>query len=548
MRRDLEGLTGRRFDLLVVGGGIHGLFAAYEAASRGLAVALVEASDFGSGATFNHQRTLHGGMRALQSGNLIKTRRQIGERRTWAVIAPHLVRPLPFLVGTYRFSKRSRLALRAGFTLYDRLGRRRNAGVAPELHLPRARLESRAATRALFPGIRDEALTGGAVWYDYQTRHPERLTLCVALAAAGAGATLANYVEAIAPLRENGRVTGCRVRDRLTGAERDVEATVTLLAAGGRLEAVQALFDAGGAPPVVHAMGILIDRPARDIALAASSASGRMLTAVPWAGKVLVGTYQSPAPVPSSETEAPDAAIDELLADANSAFPALAATRRDIRLLHQGLAPAVVRAGRVDLMPEPQVIRHSSNGVAGLVSLVGVKYTTARLAARQAVEAAAAESGARLGPSRTAVEPLPHAGIADAEGRLVERLRELGVELDVDVQHHLTGWYGTEAPAVASHAAGSGGLERLSPDSPVLCGELTYAASHAAACRLADVILRRSPLAAAGHPGDVVVRRAAEILRPSASWSAADVEAETAAVARALGRGRPPASSSATEP
>ena len=547
MRRDLEELTGRRFDLLVVGGGIHGLFAAYEAASRGLSVALVEASDFGSGATFNHQRTLHGGMRALQSGNLIKTRRQIGERRTWAIIAPHLVRPLPFLVGTYRLSRRSRVVLRAGFALYDRLGRRRNAGVSPELHLPRARLESRATTRAFFPGIRDEGLTGGAVWYDYQTRHPERLTLCVALAASGAGATVVNHAEAVAPLRANGRVIGCRVRDRLTGTERDVEATVTLLAAGGRLESVQAIFGAGGAPPVLHAVNVLIDRPARDIALAATSASGRMLTAVPWAGKLLVGTYQSPEPARSSETEAPDAAVAELLADANSAFPALAASRRDVLLVHHGLTPAVVRSGRADLMAEPQVIRHGAKGVPGLVSLIGVKYTTARLAARQAVEAAAAELGARLGPSRTATEALPHAGIADAEGRLVERLRELGVDLDPDVQTHLTGWYGTEAPAVASHAAGAGGLERLSPGSPVLCGELSYATSHGGACRLSDVILRRTPLAAAGHPGAAVLRRAAAVLQPAVGWSAAEIATEIAAIDGAFQRGRQPAGAP-TEP
>src|ERR1051325_5122264 len=100
MLRDLDALTRRRFDLLVIGGGIHGLFAAYDAAQRGLSVALVDAADFGSGLSFNHQRTLHGGLRALQSGQISKARRQIRERRTWARIAPHLVRPLPFLIGT----------------------------------------------------------------------------------------------------------------------------------------------------------------------------------------------------------------------------------------------------------------------------------------------------------------------------------------------------------------------------------------------------------------------------------------------------------------
>src|SRR6476646_1212341 len=134
MPRTRTDLSVARWDLLVVGGGIHGLFAAYDAAARGLSVALVEASDFGSGLSFNHQRTLHGGLRALQGASVGKTRRQIAERTTWARIAPHLITPLPFLVGTYGWTTRSRWALRAGLRLYDWLGRHRNRGITTELH------------------------------------------------------------------------------------------------------------------------------------------------------------------------------------------------------------------------------------------------------------------------------------------------------------------------------------------------------------------------------------------------------------------------------
>ena len=209
MTREPDALTARRWDLLVVGGGIHGAFAAYDAALRGLSVALVEAGDIGSGLSFNHQRTLHGGLRALQTGDLGRTRREIRERRMWARIAPWLIRPLPFLVGTYRGLRRSRMAVRAGFKVYDWLGRSRNHGVPVELHLPRTRLESAAATRRLFPGIPEAGLSGGAIWYDYQTRHPDRLTWLVAVAAERAGATLATYTRVAGPLRSGARITGC---------------------------------------------------------------------------------------------------------------------------------------------------------------------------------------------------------------------------------------------------------------------------------------------------------------------------------------------------
>jgi glycerol-3-phosphate dehydrogenase len=141
---------------------------------RGLSVALIERDDFGSGLSFNHQRTVHGGLRALQSGDVRKTREQIAERRAWAIMAPHLVRPLPFLLGTYGWGARSRAVLGTGLSIYDWLGRRRNGGMASTLHLPNSRTVSRAETMRLFPGIRSGGLTGGAIWHDYQARASAR--------------------------------------------------------------------------------------------------------------------------------------------------------------------------------------------------------------------------------------------------------------------------------------------------------------------------------------------------------------------------------------
>ena len=190
--------------------------------------------------------------------------------------------------------------MRAGFAAYDFLGRRRNRHVAPELHLPKARLESAAATRRLFPGVGEGGLSGGAIWYDYQTVHPDRLAWTVALAAAQ-GARLANHTAAIGPLRDAGRLAGMRVRDGLTGAEADVRAATTLFAAGSGLGRLLAIAGVDGAPPLLRAMNLLVDRPARDIAMAARGASGRMLTAVPWRGRVLIGTHQSAALVDREE-------------------------------------------------------------------------------------------------------------------------------------------------------------------------------------------------------------------------------------------------------
>ena len=525
----LDPFASTRYDLLVIGGGIHGLFAAYDAAQRGLTVALVDRADFGSGLTFNHQRTIHGGLRSLSSGQIGKTRRQIDERRNWARIAPHMLRPLPFLIGTYGWTTRSRWAVRAGFRVYDLVGRKRNRHVSPELHLPRARLESAAATRRLFPGVAEPGLSGGAIWYDYQTRHPDRLAWTVALAARQAGAVLANWIQAETPLRAGGRVVGARVRDVITDRQRDIEARVTIVAAGADAAALAPAFGIARTPPLLRAMNLLINRPARDIATAAPARSGRMLTAVPWRGFVLVGTHQSDSTVEPGESAPPAGAVEAFLDDVNTTFPRLKAAAQDVRLVHHGLTPAVVRNGKADLLPEPEVTRQTGDG-AGVISLVGVKFTTARSAAERAVDAACTELAGRFRRSRTAATPLPHADIADVEGRLIETLRELDLALDRDVMEHLTSWYGTEASAVVRYGAQGNLLDRLSPETPVLTAEMAYAVDHAQARALSDAVLRRTPLGSAGHPGRAAIERAAGIVSEKLGWTEDQRKSEIEAV------------------
>src|SRR3990170_4569284 len=272
--RNLSRLDSDEFDLLVVGGGIYGLACAYDAASRGLRVALVEAGDFGSGASFNHQKTAHGGLRSLGAGQIRLAREGIRERRALARIAPWFLRPLPFLVGTYPSIVRNRLVLRGAFRPDPWLGRHRNDGVEPELHLPAPRLVSKAATLKLFAGIKPEGLTGGAQWYDYQMVESDRLTIAFAVAADRAGADLANHVEALDPLQENGRIARGRADGRLWHSE-------SLSAAEGHepgdLEASQR-YRAGGpgrGRPDAHARALARPCARRHLAITRARRAGR---------------------------------------------------------------------------------------------------------------------------------------------------------------------------------------------------------------------------------------------------------------------------------
>ncbi|MGH9309877.1 MAG: FAD-dependent oxidoreductase, partial [Vicinamibacterales bacterium] len=340
--RDPGKFASTQYDILVVGGGIHGLACAYEAASRGLRVALVDAGDFGGATSFNHQKTAHGGLRSLQSLSIGRARESIRERRALARIAPWLLRPLPFLVGTYRSMTRSRPALRAAFALDKWIGRHRNDGIEPELHLPPARLLSKTATLKLFPGIRRQGLTGGAQWYDYQMIENDRLTFAFAAAADRAGADLANHIEVRALTRKDGRFSA-RLHDSLTRADLEVEARAIVNAAGARAGTVMSMLGISRAFPLVKALNLVTSKPAADIALAASDANGRMLTLVPWRGRAIVGTGQFPMTA-SAASDITGEDVERFIGDANHAFPALQIGPADVTLVHRGLVPGAPRA------------------------------------------------------------------------------------------------------------------------------------------------------------------------------------------------------------
>src|SRR5919198_142223 len=277
MIRDLDRLSSDTFDVLVVGGGVYGLAVAYDAAQRGLSIALIERDDFGSGSSFNHHRTIHGGLRYLQHFDVGRARESVRERRTIARIAPHAVKPLPFAVPLYRSLLRGKLAMRAGFLLDRIVAAGRNRGVAASHRLPAGRVVSRGTAIQQYPGMRRQGLTGAAVFYDYVTLEPDRLTLAFALAAVEHGATIANHVEAVEPIVANRRVTGIRVRDTLADRGFDIAARVIVNAAGSQVDRLLEPLGITAGIPFIKAMNLVMSRDAGEEALGGRALSGRNL-------------------------------------------------------------------------------------------------------------------------------------------------------------------------------------------------------------------------------------------------------------------------------
>jgi glycerol-3-phosphate dehydrogenase len=370
MHRDPDALASRTFDVLVVGGGIYGLTIAYDAALRGLSVALVERDDFGSGASFNHLRTIHGGLRYLQTLDIGRARESIRERRTLARIAPQAVQPLPFAVPLYRSLTQGKLAMRAGFCLDRLVAFDRNRGVPAALRLRGGRVVSRNTAIQQFPGLRRQGLRGAAVWQDYVTTEADRLTFAWALGAAEHGAVLANHVEATAPLMDGPRVCGVRAVDALTRGEIDVKARVVVNATGAQIDRLVAPQRTSRRVPLLKAMNLVTTRDAGDVALGGRSASGRFLFLVPWRERALFGTWESGRPCAPDDRGVNEADVAAFIVELNQAFPSLDLKMSDVTHVHRGVVPAVAHANGPLTLEGHEQIR---DDVPGLLSVAGAK-------------------------------------------------------------------------------------------------------------------------------------------------------------------------------
>ena len=532
--RDLARLEPDPYDVVVIGGGIQGLACAYDIASRGVRVALVEAGDFGSATSFNSQKTLHGGLRSLGAGRLGSARESIRERRNLARIAPWFLRPLPFLIGTYRSLPKNRLALRAAFRLDAWLGRHRNDGVEPELHLPTPRLVSKAATLRLFAGVRPDRLTGGAQWYDYQMVEADRLTFAFAAAADRAGADLVNYAEAIAVIKDNGRLGGITARDRLDGRMVTIRARIVVNAAGARAGDVMRLCGVTRPFPLLKAMNLVTSKPASDMALAAPGPGGRMLTLVPWRGRALVGTSQSASLAQPDDLAVHRSEVDSFIAEVNQAFPALALSAADVTLVHRGIVPAVQHRGGVpDLKPSTEILDHASEGASGAITVIGAKYTTARGVAERVGDLVGKRLGRRLPRSRTAMAPLPGAGIADHEGLAIETARAAHVDVSQKTLAHLTRLYAERAADVILLMRDRDDLRTpLAAGVGTTGAEVVYTIREEMAVRLTDIVVRRTGLGSAGAPSPDAVESCARIAASELGWDETRTADEIASVAR----------------
>jgi glycerol-3-phosphate dehydrogenase len=554
----LARLEGEEFDLVVIGGGCVGAGVAWEASTRGLKVALVEADDFSAGTSGRSTKLIHGGIRYLEAAfkNLDKSQydlvvEALEERAHLLNAAPYMAHPLPTLIPIYTWWEVPYVWL--GTKVYDLLAGSRR-------FVPASHYISADEAMFLFPMLRPEKLKGGIVYYD-GLHNDTRMNLMIALTAAQGGAAIANYVGVTGVLKDaGGRARGVAVRDGLTGRAFSVRARGVVNATGCFGDAVRKM-DRPDAPPLIQGAAgvhiILPDHfsPASMGLIVPKTRDGRVLFFLPWEGSTICGTTDAPCDI-TMEPRPFEEDVAFILEEANR-FLSRPVRRSDVRAAWSGIRPLIVDPYKAaaqkpgERVPSSALARTHVVEVSpsGMVSVLGGKWTTYRRMAEDAVDAAAAAVPGLPALSPSVTQRLQVLG-ADRAGVVLNRkyhripitLRET-YGLEKEVAAHLAANYGTRSLQVAELAR-SGELARwggpalsarISPRFPFIFAEVVFAVQHEYAVHAVDVLARRTRLAFLNAAeARAAVPAVVELMGRLLGWSAARRGEEEAAVARFL--------------
>jgi glycerol-3-phosphate dehydrogenase len=551
MKRDLAALAAQEFDVLVVGGGAFGAAAAWDAALRGLSVALIDQGDFGAGASAECFKMVHGGIRYLQHADVRRLRSSCAERTALLRIAPHLVTPLPIAIPTYGYGRQGKAFLAAGMLVYDLLTLGKNSAITDRTRrIAGARLLSRNQTLDLFPQIEQQSLTGAAVFEDAQMYNTARLVLAYVQSATGKGAVAANYTEAVRFLWDGRRVRGVRALDRLGKDEFDIRAKLVLNAAGPWAEYLlqdAAHFGARQRGQFSRDACFLVDRkPQSAYALAVPgwskdsdavvSRSARHLFAVPWRNCMLIGVWHRLFTERPDTARVEEAEIAAWMTEMNASYPALRLTRDDVIYANCGLVPfgdSKTTSGELSFGKESRYIDHRVQGIDGLVTLIGIRYTTARGDSAQALDLLLQQMPRP--PGRAPTERTPLAGGNIGNFADLHSLARREVPPDI-ASSTLEAWlrnYGTHYRALAAIARSPEEARRVG-DTDTVMAEVTHSAQNEMAIHLEDTVLRRTNLGSGSHPGRPAITAAAKRMQQLLGWTDARRTEESALTEAAL--------------
>ncbi len=527
----LERLASEPFDVLVVGGGVTGAGVARDAALRGLRVALVDKGDFSGGTSSRSSKLIHGGLRYLEQGDVGLVFEAVRERQRLMKLAPHLARPLSFVVPVFRGSKRGVFVLDIGLTIYDTLAA--FTGVIRHRALRSGRLLE------MEPCLRREGLRGGVEYFDAQT-NDARLVLANLRGANEAGAVCVSRVELDTPDFESGRLTAVRLRDRISGKLFKTRTHSVILAAGPWTDiAKQRWYDREAAPMMRPSKGVHIviprERMPLEHAVVMTAADGRVVFALPWPDATVLGTTDTAFEGPLEDPQVYESDCRYLLETANTHLVARGGALEisDVVSTWAGIRPLAI--GTRDDGAASGTYQTSREHVVqvdprGLVTIAGGKLTTYRLMADEAIEAMCPllPPNRLEGLRRSVTEhlPLPGADRLPARGEPLEAMAELLVRdhgATGRYARYLVSHYGSDADRILDLCRRTpAGLEPVIPGRALLWGEVRWVVEEEMPLDLVDIAVRRLPLYYLA--GDAVLDVADDLAERVCAWCGYPVE------------------------
>lgn len=535
LKRYIEEGGPDKFDLVIVGGGITGAAVAYIAAARGLSVALFEKKDYGGATSAATSKLIHGGLRYLANGELKLVRESLRERRILGNIAPNFVYPLPFLMPMYRRWKGNIWKMLIGMYLYDMLSYDKKDTWDRSKKLQNHRLINLRKTIRVEPNLKMDDLRNSFYFFDYQSIFPERLTLAFIKSAAEYGACVSNYTPVEGFLYgEEKRITGVKVRDLFSGKTREVHAELIVNCGGTWADKILGM--AVGSDQVTHrvkrseGIHIITRKIAGHHVVSLQKADGGHMMIMPWREHSLIGTTDKEFLGDPDDYKVSMESIDEIINNVNTNF-GRKISREDIVHAYGGLRPLVddQTKGSYETSRKYEVYDNAVDGIEGMITVEGGKYTTSRSLAREVLRLISEKLKRTLSDQVSDNLYLSGCEIRDMKQFMIRQHLNYK-DFSRNTVEYVSRNYGTESKVVFRIARDNRHYaEEVSHDGEILA-EVVYAIQYESAMTLPDIMLRRTGTGTLGNPGRTITEKVASVAAQLLGWDDMRKEAEIASI------------------
>jgi len=521
--------------LVVIGGGITGAAVAYDAATRGLSVALVEKQDFGCATSSATSKLIHGGFRYLANMEFGLVRESLRERRTLENIAPNLVYPIPVLIPCYDTGvARNQWVMKAGMLLYDLLSydKGKTWDKSKKIGLHKAMAIEQALE--LEPILPKSGLTGVYIYHDCASLFPERLTLAFIKSAASHGAQVSNYSkveEFIFSDAGNKEIVGVKVKDLIKNREVELRGRLTINCGGPWADLILgAAKGKNSAGRIRRSEGIhvITKKLVNQNMLVMILPSGKGFFLIPWRGHTLIGTTDKEYVGNPDQFQVTKSAILELLETVNKALQgAVRIKYEDILHTYGGLRPLVEDQTKevYKTSRRYEIYDNAGDGLEGLITVEGGKYTTSRNLAQKVMKMAAGKLKKNLGRCVTGQNYLAGCDIQDLEN-FIKELKAANQDFTEKTVECLARYYGRECGPVLALARQDQSLAEPLNDDGEIFAQALYAIRQEMALTLKDILVRRTGMGTLGDPGDDKILKLADLAAKELNWDDARKEQE----------------------